>query len=656
MDQDQSQDSDEHTRKSRKFDDDTNNDTNDKGLQRGMDKSISPPPLRRRRMERLRQMVPENKMESLEQMIPEDSLKEMIPDYKMENLKQMVPENSLKEMIPEDRVESPKQMVPENNLKQMVPENKKESLKQMVPDNKMESPKQKVVKSPFQLTTIQDLPASSNVDTVSLKDLLGDPLISECWEFNYLHNLDFLMEQFDEDVQNLVKVNVVHGFWKREDQSRFNLKEQALKYPNIKLLTAYMPEMFGTHHSKMLILFRHDFTAQVIIHTANMIPFDWTNMTQAVWKSPLLPLLNQENPILIESNEMGSGSKFKKDLLNYLRAYDTRRVICKPLIEQLLKHDFSEIRAALVASALGKQDIEIDSTETAWGWPGLTNVLKFVPCSKAQAEIVVQISSIASLGTTDKWLNQTFFKALADEIRRSLNGYASGNAIHTKILTPAQLKQLAYLKPMLHHWAGDGPQHTSPSQPSSQPEPTTPSNTNSLPQNPSISPQNALRKRAAPHIKTYIRFSDHTHTNKSIDWILVTSANLSKQAWGENVNVAGEVRVCSYEIGVLVWPGLWGEGEGEGERERARMVPCFGGDVPDIEGERAGGKSVGEENVEGTEEGTEEEGKEISENNILIGARIPYDLPITPYGINDIPWCATATYAEPDWMGNTWNT
>jgi len=82
----------------------------------------------------------------------------------------------------------------------------------------------KVMKSPFQLTSIRDLPASSNVDAVSLKDILGDPLISECWEFNYLHDLDFLMNAFDTDVRDLVKVHVIHGFWKNEDQSRLRLK------------------------------------------------------------------------------------------------------------------------------------------------------------------------------------------------------------------------------------------------------------------------------------------------------------------------------------------------------------------------------------------------------------------------------------------------
>jgi tyrosyl-DNA phosphodiesterase-1 len=75
----------------------------------------------------------------------------------------------------------------------------------------------KVVSSPFQLTSIRDLPAALNADALTLKDLLSDPLISECWEFNYLLDVDMLMEAFDPDVRDLVKVHVVHGFWKHED-------------------------------------------------------------------------------------------------------------------------------------------------------------------------------------------------------------------------------------------------------------------------------------------------------------------------------------------------------------------------------------------------------------------------------------------------------
>ena len=51
----------------------------------------------------------------------------------------------------------------------------------------------RMIPSPIQLNTIAALPASSNVDTVSLRDILGDPLISECWLFNYLFDVDFIL-------------------------------------------------------------------------------------------------------------------------------------------------------------------------------------------------------------------------------------------------------------------------------------------------------------------------------------------------------------------------------------------------------------------------------------------------------------------------------
>ena len=198
-------------------------------------------------------------------------------------------------------------------------------------------------------------------------------------------------------------------------------------------------------------------------------------MTQAVWRSPLLPIMPPGIPRLSGDPSMGSGHRFKIDFLNYLRAYDKKQRICKPLIEQLTKFDFSSIRGALVGSVPGRYS-QAPNGDTKWGWPALRHVLNSVPVQQGgQPEVIVQISSIATLGQSNQWLEKTFFKSLstsnsqtssipafkiifptADEIRRSLNGYLSGFSIHTKINSPAQMKQFQYLKPLLHHWAGDG--------------------------------------------------------------------------------------------------------------------------------------------------------------------------------------------------------
>ena len=255
------------------------------------------------------------------------------------------------------------------------------------------------------------------------------------------------------------------------------VQQQASSFENVQLHAAYMPEMFGTHHSKMLILLRHDDTAQVVIHTANMIAKDWTNMTNGVWKSPLLPKLTTDEAS-VEGDEtsqdgpVGSGARFKHDLMQYLGHYDERRVVCRPLIQQLKDYDFSSVRAALVASVPGKHD-HLDTSRTSWGWSALKRYLKHVPCSPEASEVVVQISSIATLGAKDDWLKKTLFQSLAasasppsrpdfkvvfptaDDIRVSLDGYASGGSIHTKIQSSQQAKQLQYLRPLFHRWGNN---------------------------------------------------------------------------------------------------------------------------------------------------------------------------------------------------------
>ncbi|KAE8372423.1 tyrosyl-DNA phosphodiesterase I [Aspergillus bertholletiae] len=487
-----------------------------------------------------------------------------------------------------------------------------------------DSRKPRVIPSPFQLTHIRDLAASSgnNVDAVRLRDILGDPMICECWQFNYLHDVDFVMGQFDEDVRRLVKVKVVHGSWKRDAPNRLRIDEACSRHPNVEAIVAYMPEAFGTHHSKMMILLRHDDLAQVVIHTANMIPGDWANMCQAVWRSPLLPLQNADDRVE-EDLAIGSGARFKRDLLAYLSAYGPRKT--GSLVEQLKKYDFGAIRAALVASVPSKQKIcDLDSQKkTLWGWPALKDIMHRIPSAQRSGQIttphiVTQISSVATLGQTDKWLKDVLFASLsggsisarqpnysiifptADEIRRSLNGYGSGGSIHMKLQSAAQQKQLQYMRPYLRHWAGDH-------------DTAEPSYT---------SKRDAGRRRAAPHIKTYTRFSD-AESMDTIDWAMVTSANLSTQAWGAAVNAAGEVRICSWEIGVVVWPQLYVQGT-----ESATMVPSFKRDIPECLENRT--------------------------TDTVIGLRMPYDLPLTPYTDHDTPWCATAQHPEPDWLGQTW--
>lgn len=396
-----------------------------------------------------------------------------------------------------------------------------------------------------------------------------------------------------------------------------------------------------------MILFRHDDTAQIVIHTANMIIRDWTNMCQAIWRSPVLPLQSQKLEDRERSNtyHIGSGERFKVDLMHYFGGYRDR---LRALVTQLELYDFSSIRAALVSSTPGKGRPSAPSKQhSAFGWPGLKQVLASIPPrdrGTTPPTMHVQISSIATLSVDwlkdfsnvcstsaeTKSISKAFFNApatkgplsskepvmkvifpVADEIRRSLDGYGSGSSIHCKLAKPVQAKTFAHMKPMLCQWAGD----------SESDQETSGAMRQRL-------VREAGRRRAAPHIKTFICFSDSSCT--LINWALLTSANLSKQAWGERENKNGDVSISSYEIGVLFWPELLAD-----EKTQAVMVPTFKTDMPEA--------------VEcQLDTGIEKP------NRAVIGFRMPYDLPLVPYKSGDMPWYAEGPDITPDWMGSSW--
>lgn len=87
-------------------------------------------------------------------------------------------------------------------------------------------------------------------------------------------------------------------------------------------------------------------------------------MTQAVWRSPLLPL-QVAGPLASFPNDssFGTGSRFKRDILTYLKVYGPKRT--GKLVQQLERHDFGAVRAALVASVPSRQQFsELDSEKS----------------------------------------------------------------------------------------------------------------------------------------------------------------------------------------------------------------------------------------------------------------------------------------------------
>jgi tyrosyl-DNA phosphodiesterase-1 len=104
----------------------------------------------------------------------------------------------------------------------------------------------------------------------------------------------------------------------------------------------------------------------------------------------------------------------------------------------------------------------------------------------------------------------------------------------------------------------------------------------------------------------------------------LTSANISKQAWGEAARATDEIRIASWEIGVLVWPELI--------EQDSIMISTFKTDMP--------------ENTQSTGE------KDACKS--IVGLRMPYNTPLQRYASEEIPWVASMSHTEPDWAGQTW--
>ncbi|XP_064919766.1 tyrosyl-DNA phosphodiesterase 1 isoform X4 [Columba livia] len=296
----------------------------------------------------------------------------------------------------------------------------------------------------------------------------------------------------------------------------------------------WLVRQYPQEFRKMMLLLYEE-GLRVVIHTSNLIAEDWHQKTQGIWLSPLYPRLPQGTTGSAGESE----TNFKSDLISYLTAYNSPTL--KEWIDLIQEHDLSETRVYLLGSTPGRYQ---GSDKEKWGHLRLRKLLKDHASSIPAREswpVVGQFSSIGSLGVDgSKWLCSEFQESLVaagssvttplkcdvpihlvyptvDNVRQSLEGYPAGGSLPYSIQT-AQ-KQL-WLHSYFHKWAA------------------------------SISG----RSHAIPHIKTYMRPSPDF---QKIAWFLVTSANLSKAAWGALEKSGTQLMIRSYELGVLFLPSAF---------------------------------------------------------------------------------------------------
>lgn len=163
----------------------------------------------------------------------------------------------------------------------------------------------------------------------------------------------------------------------------------------------------------------------------------------------------------------------------------------------------------------------------------------------------------------------------------SFEGYAAGGSLPFDEKNYQKQKQ--YMLPLLHSWQSN--QHG--------------------------------RTKAMPHIKTFARINNDDH-GSHLEWILLTSSNLSKAAWGAYEKNQSQLMIRSYEFGVI----FIGDHLTELMQQRERVL--------------------------------EPNAKRLKPSGCNLFQLLPYDFPLQPYRPDEECWTSNKPRASPDLFGETW--
>ncbi|KAK0177350.1 hypothetical protein PV328_001414 [Microctonus aethiopoides] len=294
----------------------------------------------------------------------------------------------------------------------------------------------------------------------------------------------------------------------------------------MKIVTIKTPTNYGTHHSKISVLKYSNGGVRIIISTANLYMDDWENRTQALWMSPHLPKLPDDADKIQGETRTG----FKHDFIDYMKQYKNSQL--QNWIATFERLDFSSIDVFFVASVPGNFR---GTDRDRWGLQRLRNILSNhaeLPQNRSQWPVVAQASSIGSLGPNfDSWLTQDFIPAMASEKYRGIKSSPGFQLIYPSInnyknsfdmrvgscCLPYSMRthvKQKWLEKYMYQWKSS----------------------------------EKYRDSAMPHSKIYTRISPDM---KKISWMVLTSGNLSKAAWGYGKSTW---TILNYEAGVVFFP------------------------------------------------------------------------------------------------------
>ena len=433
----------------------------------------------------------------------------------------------------------------------------------------------------IRLSWVDGLAAEANRDAVPLRSLLSMGDLKSMVQINYMIDIGFLMATLPVKYGS-IPILCIHGMSESQFPAQTMLPMLKHKHPNVTFHKPQMPFTYGTHHTKAMMLFYQNDTLHFVVHTANLVRGDWGLKTQGIWISPLLEL---------KQSEMVS-SEFENTLVDYLSCYGN---VTKFLQSQVRRFDFGPCRAHLIPSVPGRH-VTGEGQRHRYGHMKVRQILVDSPSMKrwtfkSTDLLVFQSSSVGNLGyQLEHWWGGEMLNSFTgsrcwdpsimrmiypsvDNVQNSFEGYDAGECLPFDKNTYAKISH--YLRPRLCSWKA----------------------------------KVFTRTRAIPHIKTYCLTDPDT---KAMPYFILTSANLSKAAWGLLEKQGSQLFIRNYELGILLTPDLFDSREYLYAKDQAVTAPD------------------------------------------AVSIAVPYDIPTVKYTYDEHVWNWNENYPKPDIFGRQW--
>lgn len=415
----------------------------------------------------------------------------------------------------------------------------------------------------------------------TLSTILGSPDITHSYLFSFQYDMDFILRQYNAHP----KIMAVF-------QRGTLVPSDLINEHNISLVEITM-EQYSSHHPKFIINIHNNSEMRIWLLSCNLTNAEFNYNNQMYWVSP--PLFKKQN---ITQN------KFQNNLIRYIDGYTQNHARAKlsHLKTSIMEFDFSLVKGDFISSVPGPT--------SSYGYLGLFKSLEsqgLIPNTwNHRRKLLYQSSSIAG---PVRWKNEQASNIFTHAIAPLLLGQFGQDLSKSKIgLLPGTASvdtferetnsEILIIFPTekgvassLFGYDSGGWSHYNPESKIGQFQ-------QSL-LNPRFHKSYTQQRKTNPsHTKFLMMSSDNF---KTLDWVLFTSHNISKQAWGDLPKRGNSLEcvIKNFETGVLIT---------KNDYDGRKLVPL--------------------------EIGTQ---KIMSDDEVPI--YLPFHVPPEKYGAGDVPWC-----------------